>query len=370
VNGSAVAARLATVVKNLHTNIAQRASSISPAAPSHGRCPISGADWSVVLAGGEGQRMRQFIRHWLGEERPKQYCTFVGKRSMLEHTWGRALAVAMPERVVTVVGNGHLRFLDDRRGAAPGPVLEQPRNCGTAPGVLLPATLVAARDPGATLLILPADHFVHPESRFLAIANAACRAARERPGRLILLGVRADEPETDFGWILPAAGDPRAGLAPVERFEEKPDRDRALRFLARGGLWNTMVMAVRVGTLWALAERHLPAMVRQFRELRQIFAHPQGELPEVRVAEAVERAYRHMPEADFSRDLVQRCPEAALVLSLDGVEWSDWGRPERVAASLQRLGKLPSFAPPAVEGRASGAARSRASARQEPLLAV
>ena len=50
-----------------------------------------------------------------------------------------------------------------------------------------------------------------------------------------------------------------------------------------------------------------------------------------------------MPEADFSRDLVQRCPEAALVLPLGNVEWSDWGRPERVTESLRRLGKRPTF---------------------------
>jgi hypothetical protein len=53
-----------------------------------------------------------------------------------------------------------------------------------------------------------------------------------------------------------------------------------------------------------------------------------------------------MPHADFSRDLLQRCPEAALVLPLGNVDWSDWGRPERVTESLHRLGKRPAFATP------------------------
>jgi mannose-1-phosphate guanylyltransferase len=190
----------------------------------------------------------------------------------------------------------------------------------------------------------------------------ACRAARERPGRLILLGVPADEPETDFGWILPGPQGSHGRLAPVERFEEKPDRDRAARLLSRGGMWNTMVMAVRVGTLWRLGERCLPGMMRRFRDLRSTLAHPAGELPEVRVAEAIERAYQRMPAADFSRDLVQRCPEAALVLPLEGVEWSDWGRPERVATSLQRLGKRGTFEPLVVEATGSQHGRPAASA--------
>ena len=42
--------------------------------------------WSIVLAGGDGVRTKEFIRRWLGYEKPKQYCTFVGSRSMFQHT--------------------------------------------------------------------------------------------------------------------------------------------------------------------------------------------------------------------------------------------------------------------------------------------
>ena len=46
--------------------------------------------WSIVLAGGDGVRTKAFIRRWLGYEKPKQYSTFVGSRSMFQHTLGRA----------------------------------------------------------------------------------------------------------------------------------------------------------------------------------------------------------------------------------------------------------------------------------------
>jgi mannose-1-phosphate guanylyltransferase len=166
--------------------------------------------------------MGPFIEEWLGEQRPKQYCTFVGSRSMLRHSWDRARALALPDRVVTVLGHGHRRFPDDAREPAPGPLLEQPCDCGTARGVFLGATLVAARDPAATVVVMPADHFVHPEGRFLALVETACRQAAVLPGRLVLLGARAHRRETDFGWIVPG---PRALAFPalrVEGFEEKP----------------------------------------------------------------------------------------------------------------------------------------------------
>jgi len=56
--------------------------------------------WSIVLAGGDGGRTKEFIRHWLGYEKPKQYCTFVGSRSMFQHTLDRAARLTPWERVV------------------------------------------------------------------------------------------------------------------------------------------------------------------------------------------------------------------------------------------------------------------------------
>ena len=55
--------------------------------PSH-----SNAVWSVILAGDEGKRTRPFIHEWLGYSKPKQYCTFVGSRSMLQHTLSKVFA--------------------------------------------------------------------------------------------------------------------------------------------------------------------------------------------------------------------------------------------------------------------------------------
>ena len=298
--------------------------------------------WSIVLAGGEGRRLQPLIRNWLGEERPKQYCTFVGSRSMLDHTWDRACALSGAARVVTVVAAGHRRYLAGAH-EAPGPLVEQPRNCGTGPGVFLPATLVAAQHPTATLLVLPADHFIYPERSFLAQAEAACRMAAERPGKIVLLGAQPRYADGDYGWIVPAEP-PRGGEPlPVESFEEKPGPLRAADYFARGALWNTMVMAMRADTLWQLGERLQPAMMRCFAELLRVLAHPAWELPAVRIREAIAAAYRRMPHADFSRDLVQRAPRSAVVVPLQGVDWCDWGRPERVAETLLRLGKRPAF---------------------------
>ena len=107
--------------------------------------------WAIVLAGGDGDRMRPVIEPWLGQHRPKQYCSFVGRRSMLEHTVDRALQIVHPGRIVTVIGRGHHSFLEKSliQKEIPGQVIEQPANRNTVPGIFLPATYIKAVDPEA-----------------------------------------------------------------------------------------------------------------------------------------------------------------------------------------------------------------------------
>ena len=120
--------------------------------------------WSSVLSGGEGTRMRDWIARRTGRPTPKQYHAFTGGRTMLEHTLDRAVALSRENRVVTVIAEHHWDHI--RNIALPGSIVAQPKNRGTAAGVLLALTQILARDPGATVALLPSDHFIAPNRRF------------------------------------------------------------------------------------------------------------------------------------------------------------------------------------------------------------
>src|SRR5687768_4764508 len=112
---------------------------------------VTGERWAIILAGGEGTRLSRLTVRRFGEHRPKQYCAFLGQRTMFEHTLDRAVGMVGPERVVTVIGRGHWRYLQGRPGLV-GYMVEQPRACDTAPGVFLPLAYVLAFDPEATVV--------------------------------------------------------------------------------------------------------------------------------------------------------------------------------------------------------------------------
>lgn len=293
--------------------------------------------WAIVLAGGDGQRMEEFIRRWLGRPRPKQYCSFAGGRTMLEHTYARALAATDPERIVTVISPRHRRFLEaPRRIWTPGRLLEQPERRDTGPGVFLPLTWVMSQDPDALVAVMPSDHFIHPLARFHVLLDDAYRLAETHPRRIVLLAARPDRPEPDYGWIAPGAKMHGFDAVHVHRFKEKPSAREASLLHRHGGLWNTMILVARAQTLWDLGREIHPAMMAGFEKARATMGRPEE-------PETLRRVYAAMEPVNFSRGLLEHAADRIAALPMTDIEWSDWGRPQRVAETLVRLGRPRSF---------------------------
>lgn len=305
--------------------------------------------WAIVLAGGEGERLKPAVCRWLGEHCPKQYCTFVGNRSMLEHTWDRCRQLTVPDRVVSIIGAGHRRFLDRLQSSEIlGTVIEQPLAKGTLPGLLLPLTYLMAIDPKAVVYVFPSDHFVYPEDRFLRFVRAAGLIASCRPDRLVLLGAVPDAPEPDYGWIqIESATEGSARVHRIRSFAEKPSGRKARQLYRNGGFWNTLVFAAKARFIWDLVQELYPESAKRFDLLRRVVrAVRMGRVAPSMEQVALYHLYESIDETDLSRDLLQRIPERLLLLPLEDVEWSDWGRPSRIDECLTRHGKTPIFSKP------------------------
>src|SRR5437867_5837962 len=110
----------------------------------------AGSLWAVVLAGGEGVRLRPFVRRAFGDERPKQFCPLFGPQTLLRQTLDRVGRLIPPDRVVVVGLESHERYLACEFGEPGGPhVLKQPESRGTAAAVW--NTLVFVAEVGALL---------------------------------------------------------------------------------------------------------------------------------------------------------------------------------------------------------------------------
>jgi mannose-1-phosphate guanylyltransferase len=285
--------------------------------------------WAVILAGGDGVRLRPLTRAINGDDRPKQFCPVIGSETLLAQTRRRAALLVPGERTVAVVTALHERYYADAlAGAGAQGVVAQPENRGTTPAILYALLRVAAEAPGAAMAMLPSDHYVSDDALFMAHVDAAFDATEARPDALVLLGITPDTPETEYGWIEPGEVLLRwapLGLHRVRRFWEKPAAPVAERLRAAGCFWNSFVMVARVAKLLSLVQRAMPDLDAAFAPLRSLIGTP-GE------RDAARALYARLPASDFSRQVLVARPGDLAVLPVRGVTWSDLGHPDRVLA--------------------------------------
>ncbi|HZV82500.1 MAG TPA: mannose-1-phosphate guanylyltransferase, partial [Geobacteraceae bacterium] len=219
----------------------------------------------VILAGGSGTRFWPLSR----TKTPKQLMSVFGGQSMLQRTVERVLPLA-PKRIMVVTNS--LQAEETARqlaglGSFPVDVIEEPVGRNTAPAIALAAAVIARHDPEATMLVLPADHYIRNEEEFCRVATAACEAASA--GALVTLGIEPTRPETGYGYIEADTASSGAGVYPVKRFVEKPDTARALEFLAaRNFYWNSGMFIWRVDAIRSELSRRMPELSAAIDTLR------------------------------------------------------------------------------------------------------
>ena len=289
--------------------------------------------WGLILAAGDGTRLQRYVERLKGAQLPKQFVNFVGRRSMLEHTFERVEKRIAPEKILAIVGEHHFLHDEVRRqlaNRAAGTVIAQPANKETGPGILLPLMHLYKRWPEAIVSVFPSDHFILEEDRFMEHVDLAAKAVANDPTRIILLATEAQGPEVEYGYVVPrenAGGFDLYGTRPVARFVEKPAQEIAGDLISSGGLWNTMVMVFKVKTVLQMYEQMHPSAV-------QPFLHIFDAVGTTREKVTVDRVYRDLRPMNFSKGFLERVPSrypgAVHVMPVLQVFWSDWGSRQRV----------------------------------------
>ena len=171
--------------------------------------------------------------------------------------------------------------------------------------------------------------------------KAAANSALLHTEQIVLLGVGADRPESQYGWIEPAhpidlnASGPGA-VVPVRRFWEKPDSKLALELLRRGCLWNTFVIVGTVGAFLDIFARALPQV---YGSLAQVLPF----LGTAQEGDAIEQAYAEIDDCGFSDSVLSEFVDNLSVLPVSGLVWNDLGESDRVLAMLDQLGCRPKW---------------------------
>ncbi len=291
--------------------------------------------YAVILAGGEGSRLKSLTRAIAGDERPKQFCSFLNETSLLDETRKRISHSICPGNTLFSLTKSHKRFYQRPLwNVSERQMVVQPENKGTAPAILYSLMRLAQISSDSTVAFFPSDHYFSDEEAFMQTVESAFAAAEMNSASIILLGIEPEKAETSYGWIEPARslfGDMSRSFTRVSRFWEKPTLRVAERLMRSGCLWNSFVMIGRVETFIGMYRKHLPEMYR-------IFAAQSTLLDTAEEPAVLDSIYGCMKETNFSSEVLEKSSDELMVMRVKDLGWCDWGEPDRVMGTLNTLG--------------------------------
>ena len=269
------------------------------------------------MAGGSGTRF------WprSTREHPKQFLKLFGDRTMLQTTVDRIRPIVPPDRVWVITNDRYVDLVSEQLPDVPqSNIVGEPVARNTAPCVALAAALIREEDPGATMVVLPADHQITQPERFRSIIQTAAAKAKQEE-TLVTIGIKPDRPETGYGYIEfePDSGENLVGneVKRVVQFREKPEEDTAREFIESGNfLWNSGMFIWQASTILGQFEQHQPEIHELVEELEPAIATDKQK-------QAVDAFYRGCPSISIDYGIMEHAQTVFVVPGEFG--WNDVG---------------------------------------------
>ncbi len=272
--------------------------------------------YAVIMAGGKGTRFWPRSR----ERKPKHLLDIIGDRTIVQETVDRIRPIIPSENILIVTGKSHADELMRQLPEVPqGNIIIEPVGRNTAPCIGLAALHIRRKTPDDVMLVLPSDHLIADERKFLEILGVAAEVAKGG-NHLVTIGIRPTAPETGYGYI--EQGGRKAKIRGQEVFavrsvREKPNALQARKFLEEGGfLWNSGMFVWRTSVLLDAVRQWLPDLCRGLVRI-------EGALGSAREAAVVEEVYRSAASISIDYGVMEKARNALVIQGDFG--WSDVG---------------------------------------------
>lgn len=269
------------------------------------------------MAGGRGERFWPQSRL----KRPKHLLPIVGDSAMLAQTIER-LKGLVPVENIFVITNTEQResVLETCSSLLPNRVIGEPVGRDTAAAVGLAAILVEKEGEDAAFALLPADHVIEDEAGFRSVLESAFEAA-EADELLVTVGIKPTFPATGYGYLhggKEVVGISSRSVSIVQRFVEKPDLEKAEKYVADGNyFWNAGMFVWRPSVILAEIERLVPSLSSGLKELRANWESSSS------LEEAMNQVYPNLKKISIDFAVMENA-ERVVMLESD-FDWDDVG---------------------------------------------
>ncbi|MBP3191560.1 mannose-1-phosphate guanylyltransferase [Natronogracilivirga saccharolytica] len=277
-------------------------------------------NYALIMAGGIGSRFWPKSRI----DAPKQFLSFFEDKTLLQNTIDRIRPIIPVERIIVSTNADYVDIVKEQIPDIPlENIVGEPVAKNTAPCIAFAASFIHYRDPEATMVVLPSDHFIQNEDAFLKDLELSARIAEEK-NRLVTIGITPTRPETGYGYIqyndentISFNGDT---AYPVKTFAEKPDVQTALKFLQSGDfLWNSGMFIWRTERVLEEIKKHLPVLHHQVEILHQHLSDNDGNISR----DVLHSVYHSCFSVSIDYGIMEKSEDVVVVPS--HFHWSDLG---------------------------------------------
>ncbi|MCQ2067718.1 MAG: mannose-1-phosphate guanylyltransferase [Bacteroidaceae bacterium] len=231
------------------------------------------ANHVVIMAGGVGSRFWPLST----PEFPKQFIDILGcGRTLIQLTVDRFKGICADENYWVVTNKAYVDIVKEQIPGIPAEhILAEPAARNTAPCIAWACWSIKQVDPDANVVVTPADAVVMNPEEFRRVISGALTFTSGHDS-IVTIGIKPNRPETGYGYVktVQKGSDPNCIIL-VEEFKEKPDQEKAKKYLADGNyLWNAGIFVWNVRTITDSIRGYKPILAEQMDKMVQKGSDP------------------------------------------------------------------------------------------------
>jgi len=269
--------------------------------------------YAILMAGGIGSRF------WPASKKssPKQFLDILGVGETLFQNTFKRLSRLIPQKNIYVLTNEeYVEVVKDQiNGITDDQIVAEPAMRNTAPSILLGALKIYKKNPKASIVVAPSDHWIREEEKFIA-ALEMCFDEVEGNDKLITLGIQPISPNTGYGYIEYDKNE-KAEVKKVINFTEKPDVEKAQQFLDAGNYaWNAGIFIWKAETIIHSFKTHLSDMY-------ELFTSGEKLLNTSKETEFIQATYHKADNISIDYGIMEKSKEVFMIPAT--FDWNDLG---------------------------------------------
>lgn len=269
----------------------------------------------VIVAGGGGTRLWPLSKKAL----PKQFLDLGSGKTLIEHTFDRALQLTSAENIYIATTKEHEKKTQEvLPHILPYHIFTEPERRETGPALAATAMQLVMQGKGdEPVLFLWADHVFTDEQALLRDLKTMGELVEQNPRRIVIIGHVPITPEIGYGYM--KMGEKVEGydcVYKIDEFKEKPDLETAKAYVAaKTYFWNMGYMCATPNFFLEELAVHTPELVVGVKKFAEALKNGDEA--------ASKEAYHELPKIAIDYALNEKTKHIIAVTGDYG--WSDVG---------------------------------------------